>query len=180
MDKRSFLIALTAGLAGLASAQPAAPVAAHGAWARATVQGQRASGVYLTLVAREPLTLVGGSSPVAAAVEVHEMKMEGDVMRMRAIDALPLPANQPVQLQAGGYHLMLQGLKAPLASGSTIPLTLAIRTARGEPRQLALQVPVSATVPKDAAAAASAGSHGDHGSSHGKGHGGSASPGHKH
>ena len=154
-----FLAAAVLAVGMAASAQQAAPVAAHGAWARASVQGQQATGVFVTLVAREPLTLVGASSPVAGVTELHEMKLEGDVMRMRAIDALPLAAGKPVQLRPGGDHLMLQQLKAPLRPDSTIPVTLTFRTAAGEQRQLALQVPVSATPPKDAAAPSSAAGH---------------------
>jgi copper(I)-binding protein len=81
---------------------------------------------------------------------MHEMKLEGDVMRMRALERLDLPAGKPVALKPGGYHLMLQGLKAPLQPGTSIPVTLTFRTARNEQRELALQVPVSATPPKEA------------------------------
>ena len=144
---------LSLGLAAqVALAQAPAPVTAVGAWARASVQGQRTSGAFMTLTASEPLTLVGVATPVAGAAEVHEMKMEGDVMRMRAVPALDLPARQPVQLRPGGYHVMLQGLKAPLRPDTSIPLTLTFRTAGGEQRQLALQVPVSTAAPKDAGA----------------------------
>lgn len=161
INKRTFLGAGALSLCGLALAQPAAdPVQAHVPWARSTVQGQRTSGAYVTLVAGEPLTLVGATSPVAGSVQLHEMKMEGDVMRMRQIDGLALPARQPVQLKPGGHHLMLLDLKAPLAAGTTIPVTLMFRTERGDRRQLALQVPVTATPPREAAAGASAGSHG--------------------
>jgi copper(I)-binding protein len=137
----------------LAFAQAQAPVTAVGAWARASVQGQRSSGAFMTLTATEPVTLVGVTTPVAGLAEVHEMKMDGDVMRMRPVQALNLPANQPVQLSAGGYHLMLQELKAPLKPGTTIPMTLTFRTAGGEQRRLALQVPVSVMAPRDAGAA---------------------------
>ncbi len=158
MNKRMIAAALVAA-STLAGAQQPAPVAAHGAWARASVQGQQATGVFVTLVAREPLTLVGASSPAAAVTELHEMKLEGDVMRMRAVESLPLAAGQPVQLRPGGHHLMLQQLKAPLKPDTTIPVTLTFRTSAGEQRQLALQVPVSATPPRDAAAPASAAGH---------------------
>src|SRR3954468_6104997 len=86
----------------LAFAQAQAPVTAVGVWARASVQGQRTSGAFMTLTASEPLTLVGTTTPVAGRAEVHEMKMEGDVMRMRAVQARDLPANKPVQLSPGG------------------------------------------------------------------------------
>ena len=143
-------------------AQAQAPVTAVGAWARASVQGQRSSGAFMTLTASEPVTLVGVATPVAGIADVHEMKMEGDVMRMRPVQALDLPANKPVQLAPGGYHLMLQELKAPLKADTTIPLTLTFRTAKGEQRQLALQVPVSVMPPKDAAAVTMHGVHGMH------------------
>ena len=156
------LLAATALACGAAAwAQASAPVTALAPWARATVQGQRTSGAFMTLEAKEPLTLVGASSPVAARAEMHEMKLEGDVMRMREVDSLPVAAGKPLQLKPGGYHLMLVDLKAPLAPNTSIPLTLTFRTAAGESRQLALQVPVSATPPKEAGAQGS-GSHSKH------------------
>jgi hypothetical protein len=87
------------------------------------------------------------------------MKLEGDVMRMRALDSLALPAGKPVEFKPGGYHLMLQQLKAPLQPGTSIPVTLTFRTAKGETRQLAMQVPVTATPPKEVGAAAAHGGH---------------------
>ncbi|HYD77376.1 copper chaperone PCu(A)C [Ramlibacter sp.] len=145
-----------ASIAG-AWAQAAAPVTVLAPWARASVPGQRASGAFMTLVAQEPLTLVRVSTPAAGVAEVHEMKMEGDVMRMRAVDGLELKPDQPVQLKPGGYHLMLMELKAPLVANTQLPLTLTFRTAAGETRELALQVPVSATPPREAGAAAAHG-----------------------
>jgi len=147
---KTLLAALSLASGAAAWAQASAPVTAHAAWARASVQGQRASGAFMTLEAKEPLTLVGANSPVAARAELHEMKMEGDVMRMREIDSVRLEAGKPLQLKPGGYHLMLMDLKAPLAPNTSIPITLTFRTAAGEQRQLALQVPVSATPPREA------------------------------
>jgi len=129
--------------------QPAAPapVKVTDAWARVSVAGQSASGAFMRLQASEPLSLVGGRSPAAGHVEVHEMRMDGDVMRMRALSALQLPAGKSVELRPGGLHVMLMDLKAPLAAGSTVPLTLVFRDARGGERSLALQVPVLAHAP---------------------------------
>ncbi|MBK0391200.1 copper chaperone PCu(A)C [Ramlibacter algicola] len=152
---------LLAAASTIAAAQTT-PVSVDGAWARASVPGQRSSGVFMTITSSEPLRLVGVASPVARVAEVHEMKMEGDVMRMRALDALDIPAKRPVQLKPGGYHVMLQELKAPLQPDTSIPVTLTFKTAKGEQRQLALQVPVSAAAPKGVNAAASAGSHSRH------------------
>jgi copper(I)-binding protein len=147
------LLAATALAGGIAAwAQATAPVAVQAPWARASVQGQRTSGAYMTLVAQEPLTLVGASSPVAASAELHEMKLEGDVMRMRQVDGIALKPREPVQLKPGGFHLMLNGLKAPLAPDTSIPVTLTFRASSGEARQLSLQVPVSATPPREAGA----------------------------
>ena len=159
MLSKTFLIALGLAATAAAWAQGAAPVTAQAPWARASVQGQRATGAFVTLTATEPLTLVGASSPVAGVTEVHEMKLDGDVMRMRAVDGLALPANRPVQLKPGGYHLMLQELKAPLMPNTSIPLTLTFRTAAGQQRQLTLQVPVSTIPPREAGAAAAGTGH---------------------
>jgi copper(I)-binding protein len=65
-------------------------------------------------------------------VEIHEMSMEGDVMRMRQITALPLPAGEAVTLKPGGFHIMLTGLKQALRPGQTVPLTLWVEGADGK------------------------------------------------
>jgi copper(I)-binding protein len=111
-------------LAGAAFAAHA-QVDVSNAWVRGTVPAQTASGAFMTLHAHQDAKLVGVSSPVATA-ELHEMSMEGNVMRMRAIPSLALPAMQNVDLKPGGYHIMLMGLKAPLKSGDSVPITLKI------------------------------------------------------
>jgi hypothetical protein len=95
------------------------------------------------------------------------MKMEGDVMRMRALDGLDLPAGQTVELKPGGLHLMFQQLKAPLQEGTQVPVTLVFQDAQGAESRLHLQVPVQRMAPKGGEAA---------------GHGGHAMPagGHQH
>ena len=145
----SFLLAT----AGIAAAQTA-PVTVAGAWARPSVQGQLGTGAFMTLTASEPLSLVGVASPAAGVAEVHEMKLEGDVMKMRPLKALELPAGKPVELKPGGHHLMLLDLKAPLAVNTTVPVTLTFRNAKGQQSQLALQVPVSPRAPGSHAPAA--------------------------
>ena len=149
MNQRFLLAAALVCAAATVQAQTA-PVTADHAWARASVPGQTASGAYMTLTASEPLTLVGVATPVAGVAEVHEMKMEGDVMRMRPIAALPLPAGQPVELKPGGYHVMLTDLKTTLKPHTQIPLTLRFRDARGGEKTLELSVPVAATPPAGA------------------------------
>ena len=125
----------------------AAHVKVENAWARASVAGQQASGAFMRLTAQEPLKLVGVETSAAAVAEVHEMKMEGDVMRMRAIEALDLPQGVAVELKPGGYHLMLQQLKAPLVKDTQVPITLVFKDVKGAVSRLSLQVPVSMVAP---------------------------------
>ena len=152
----------------------AAHVKAENAWLRASVPGQQASGGFMVLTAQEPLKLVGVETTAAGVAEVHEMKMDGDVMRMRAVESLDLPQGQPVALKPGGYHLMLQQLKSPLLKDSTVPVTLVFKDSKGETSRLSLQVPVRTSAPGAAAGAAPAGG-GHDGHGHGDGHAG-----HKH
>jgi periplasmic copper chaperone A len=126
------------------------------AWVRQAVKGQSGTGGFMTLTSRLPLTLVGFQSPAASSAELHEMSMQGDVMRMRAIDALPLPAGQAVALKPGGHHLMLMGLKRPLSVGDQVPLTLMLRNGQGQVVKQVIKVPVQA------AAAAEANGHDHH------------------
>ena len=125
-----------------------AAVDVRDAWARVAVPGQTSTGVFAKLSAPSGARLIGGSTPVAERVEVHEMKMDGDVMRMRELDqGLPLPAGEPVQLGSGGAHLMLTGLKQGLPVGSNIALTLRFVDLEGRQGTLQLQVPVVAAAP---------------------------------
>ncbi len=116
--------ALITSLLLATSATLAADITVKHAWARATVPGQPVSGAFLEITAGKAAVLTGASSPAAAMVEVHEMKMEGGVMKMRQLDKLPLPAGQTVALKPGSYHLMLMQLKAPLKVGEQLPLVL--------------------------------------------------------
>lgn len=145
---------LLLALGGTAALAQGAAVKVDGAWARATVQGQRGSGAFMSLTASEATRLVGVSSPVAGVAEVHEMKMEGDVMKMRALPSLELPAGKKVEFKPGGYHVMLMDLKAPLAKDSTIPLTLLFKDAKGVESKLELKLPVATAAPGAAGAAA--------------------------
>jgi copper(I)-binding protein len=138
-------ILLAAALA--AGAVQAQTVEVKDAWVRTSVQGQKATGAFMKITARDGARLVGASSPVAGVTEVHEMKMEGDVMKMRAVaGGLELPAGKMVELKPGGYHVMLMDLKAALPKESTVPLTLMFKDAKGAETRLELKVPV-ATAP---------------------------------
>ena len=121
---RSCLSKLVVG-ALLAWSLPAiAQVKVEGAWARPTVPGQQGGGGFLTLTSRSGDRLVGGSTPAAQRFELHTMAMKGDVMEMRQIDAVDLPAGKTVELKPGGLHVMFIGLTRPLALGSKVPVTL--------------------------------------------------------
>jgi periplasmic copper chaperone A len=117
----SFLVA--AGLC-LAAVSAFAQVSVEGAWARPTVPGQQGGGGYVTLTSATGDRLLGGSTPVAQQLELHTMSMQGDVMQMRQVEAIDLPAGKKVELKSGGLHIMFTGLKQPLALGSKLPVTL--------------------------------------------------------
>jgi copper(I)-binding protein len=127
MNKSAFFLAATM-LASAAHAQ----VTVDKPWVRTTVAQQTVTGAFMTITSAQGGKLVSASSPIAASVEVHEMKMVGDVMKMRPVDALPLPAGKPVELKAGAYHMMLMGLKAPVKFGDVVPITLVIEDAAGK------------------------------------------------
>ena len=118
------------------------------AWARATVQGQKATGAFMKITAKDSAKLVGVSSPVAGVVEIHEMKMDKDVMKMSALPhGLELPAGKAVELKPGGYHVMLMDLKAPLTKDTTIPLTLTVQDAKGVKSTVELKLLVGMQAP---------------------------------
>lgn len=95
-------------------------------WVRGTVQGQTSSGAFMELKSAADSVLVGVESSEAAIAELHEMKMDGSVMRMRAVARIELPAGNIVVLKPGGYHVMLMGLKRQLKKGDTLPLKLRV------------------------------------------------------
>lgn len=115
-------------------------------WARPTAAGQAAGGGYLKLTnAGAADRLLSASSEVAASVELHTMTMDGNVMRMRQVEGIDVPAGQTVELKPGGLHIMFMGLKAPLKVGDKFPLKLKFEKA-GE-----VTVTVNVEQPKAAA-----------------------------
>ena len=136
---------LTAALGGNVAAQTQVKV--EGAWARATVQGQKATGAFMKLTASNATRLVSISTPVAGVAEIHEMKMDGGVMTMRAMPVLDLPANQAVELKPGSYHVMLMDLKAPLMKDSSVALTLVFKDVKGVESKQQISVPVNTGMP---------------------------------
>jgi copper(I)-binding protein len=122
-----------------------AQVSVHDAWVRGTVAQQKASGLFAVITAAKDSTLVAASTPVAGVVEIHEMKMEGSTMKMRALTSgLTLPAGQAVELKPGGYHVMLMDLKQQLKAGDIVPVTLVVEGADGKRENVEIQAPVKA------------------------------------
>ncbi len=122
---KTIQIHLMAALLILASGTSlAADVDVKEPWVRGTVTGQQATGAFMEVTSKEGAAIISASSPVAGVTEIHEMKMDGSMMKMRAIARLDLPAGKPVKLAPGGYHVMLMDLKQPLKKGDLVPLTL--------------------------------------------------------
>ena len=154
-------LALIVGL--VCTSAYAQPVEVKGAWVRTAVPGQKATGAFMTLTAKDGARLIGGSSPVAGVTEVHEMKMDGDIMKMRAVPGgLDLPAGKTVELKPGGYHVMLMDLKSALPKDGTVPLTLMFKDAKGVESKVELTVPVAAMAPGGKAGAMPGMNHGMH------------------
>lgn len=134
-------------LVGLLTAcsQVSGEVSLSDAWARATAPGQVVGAAYLTLQSAHGSTLVSTESPAAERVEIHSMTMNDGVMRMRKMDALPLPAGEVVKLEPGGFHLMLFDLKQPLKVGENLEFLLHFKDNAGKTSTIKLTVPVKAS-----------------------------------
>jgi len=136
------------GLAALALLGLALPALAQttvsDAWVRATVPHQQSTGAFMTLTVSSDSKLVGVASPVAKTVQVHEMTMNGDVMGMREVKAVELPAGQAVTLDPNSLHVMLMGLNNQVKEGEKVPLTLTIEDAKGAKETLDVQAEVRA------------------------------------
>jgi hypothetical protein len=118
----SFAVALLVALPAVAQVTVSDP------WVRGTVAGQMATGAFMKLQSAKDARLVEATSPVAGVVEIHEMTLQNDVMRMRAVPALDLPAGRTVELKPGGFHVMLMDLKRQMKAGEVVPLTLVVES----------------------------------------------------
>ena len=127
-------IACTASFsASLVFAQPsltatAAPLVSE-SWIKTTIPGSAVSAAYMQIKSATPFKLIKAESPVAGMVEIHDMKMNGGVMEMKALDAIDVPANKAVTLKPGGMHVMLMKVKKPINKGDKIPMTLTFEAA---------------------------------------------------
>ena len=125
-------------LASIATAQ----VQVKEPWVRATVPQQKATGAFMQLSSPKDARLVQVRSPVAGVVELHEMAMQNDIMRMRAVREIAIGAGKATELKPGGYHVMLMDLKQQLKEGDTVPLTLVIEGSDGRRETLQVNAPV--------------------------------------
>lgn len=137
----ALLIACAAPLAARDTARDA--IIVNNAWVRATVPGQKVTGLFLRIESAGPATLVGVSVPVdvAGETEIHETLRHGDMAHMQRVDRVELAAGKPLELKPGGHHVMLIDLRQPLSPGAAVPVTLKFLQG-GKPRE----VPVRAIV----------------------------------
>ncbi|MCW2270924.1 MULTISPECIES: copper chaperone PCu(A)C [Pseudomonas] len=134
-----------AALAVFGLALPAlADTSVTDAWVRATVAHQQSTGAFMTLTASSDSKLVDVQSPVAEIVQVHQMTMNNDVMGMKQVQSVDLPAGKAVSLDPNGYHVMLMKLKQQVKEGEQVPLTLVIEDAKGQKQTLEINAPVRA------------------------------------
>jgi len=136
-------IALGLSLLGLA-AHASAQAQVSDAWVRATVPGQPSSGAFMTVTADSDSKLLSVASPVAKTVQIHEMSMKDDVMRMGPVDFVTLPAGKAVKLDPEGYHVMLIDLTGQIKEGDQVPLTLTVENAKGEKQTIEIKAPARA------------------------------------
>ena len=142
MKSATTIRSMTAAALVFSAAAASAQVTVKDAWVRATVPQQQATGAFMQLQDPQGSKLVSASSPVTPVVELHEMVMENDVMKMRQIPAIELPAGKPLELKPGSYHVMLMSLKQQIKEGETVPLTLVFEGADGKRQSVEVKAAV--------------------------------------
>ena len=143
-------LAAAASLAAQAHDFKIGAIAIGHPYARATVAGQPAGGGFLKLDNKgADDRLLSATADVSGAVELHSMSMDGDVMRMRQVDAISLPAGKTVELKPGGFHIMFIGLKAPLKEGDKFPLKLKFEKAGEVTVEVKVEAPGKDGMAKD-------------------------------
>lgn len=141
---RNFRLAALATAAALLTLPAWAQTEVKEAWVRGTVVQQKATGAFMQLTSKQGGKLVSAASPVAGVVEIHEMKMEGNMMKMAAVSGVELPAGKLVELKPGGYHVMLMDLKQTMKAGDTVPITLTVEAKDGKKEIIEVKAPVKA------------------------------------
>lgn len=139
------LVALAMSLGFVVASQ--AQVVVENPWVRATVPNQQATGAFFRMTSKQDATLVSARSDIAGVVEVHEMKMEQGIMKMRPVENLRFQAGQTIEFKSGGYHLMLMDLKKQVKSGSEVQISLVFEGAQGQRETVYVHAPVRISAP---------------------------------
>lgn len=137
---RLFVLSCLSAAASMAAAQ----TTVSELWVRGTVAQQKSTGAFMTLTSARGGKLLSAQSPVAGMVEIHEMAMDGNVMKMRAVPGVDLPAGKAVEFKPGGYHVMLMDLKQQIKAGDTVPISLVVESKDGKKETIELKAPVKA------------------------------------
>lgn len=120
------------------------------AWVRTTVAEQKVTGAFMQITSDKVVKLVAANSPAAETTEVHEMTMQGDVMKMRQVNEVVIDAGKSVELKPGSYHIMLMNLKKPVQAGSIVNLNLEFLDADGKKQIIKVKAEARAAVKQDA------------------------------
>jgi periplasmic copper chaperone A len=120
------------------------------AWVRTTVAEQKVTGAFMQITSDKAVKLVAANSPAAETTEVHEMSMQGDVMKMRQVNEVVIDAGKSVELKPGSYHIMLMNLKKPVQTGSIVNLNLEFLDADGKKQIIKVKAEARAAVKQDA------------------------------
>lgn len=143
---KKFFLLMAVFVFTMSACNASGDVEVHQAWVRPTMQGENAA-VYFTIHnhTTDADELIGASSPVADAVEIHESKMENDIMQMNKIEAIALDPDEEITLQPGGYHIMLVSVKEELVLGEHIGLILHFNTHE----DVVVEVHIENSMPED-------------------------------
>ena len=129
-----------------------APVDIRDGWVRPTLPGQHATAAYMKLSAPMGSRLVDIDSPLAGAMGVYIMRIEGDTLQRRPVEGgFPLPPRRSIELRPNSYHVMLFDLKKSLPAGSSVPMTFHFVDAKGVATVAQVVLPVGMPAPKPAA-----------------------------
>ena len=142
MNKIKYFLSFLALSCLLTACEVNNKVAVIDSWARANAPGQTVGAAYMTFISAQDSTFVKAETTIASSVEIHSMKMNDGVMKMRMLNELPLSAGKPEKLAPGGFHLMLFDLKKQLVAGENIDLTLTFKDSAGKLTQQQLVLPI--------------------------------------
>ena len=120
------------------------------AWVRTTVAEQKVTGAFMQITSDKAVKLVAANSPAAETTEVHEMSMQGDVMKMRQVNEVVIDAGKSVELKPGSYHIMLMNLKKPVQAGSIVNLNLEFLDTDGKKQIIKVKAEARVAVKQDA------------------------------